>query len=625
MLRVIQSSSIQVTSGHKQSYFVRTDPPYEPHKALAFHHLPLAVLVIDENQTILSANIEAQLLLCRGQTMVTGLPLRQFMDVPMGCRLGEILLTRADLSSSLVEITITPFESITEHGIAQTFWSVMIRDISGLAQATQELTEHRLRLLQALTAADMGIWDWDPKRNQIDRTARTWEIVRGLPKGSLRDAQAPSITLECMIDAVVPEHRQWLKQALMTTFEKGIPGELEVKAQATSQREVWLQIWMVAYRNARGQIQGIRGLVTDISHRKHISEENRRLKEHFHRIIELSPLATLIIERKIITLANRAALSLWGLKQLSEMMGRSVDDFFSPDDLHTLQSLHEHAIAHGIANHTAMQVHRIDGTIRDIEASASHISGHEVDSLQLVLYDTTETRITLRLLQEAQLEAQRLSAISLSAREEERRHIARELHDELGQRLSVLKIRIHDLLKQSSAVSSLSADFFQNLLEELLDDANDMMRALRSIASHLRPTMLDDLGLAAAIEWLAKSHAQYLTIDIQTHCAQGLDDLGDPIRITIYRLVQEALTNVGKHAKASKAMITVTWDEDTLVASIQDDGVGVTKAQIRSDQPSWGLIGLKERASQLGGMLLANENPQGGYLVTMRIPQARPK
>jgi two-component system sensor histidine kinase UhpB len=397
-----------------------------------------------------------------------------------------------------------------------------------------------------------------------------------------------------------------------------------VKAQASGQREVWLQIWMTAYRNTYGQIQGIRGLVKDISQRKRISEENLRLKEHFHRIIELSPLPTLIIEHGSISLANRAALGLWGLAQMSDILGRSVEGLLSETDQLTLHALHRRAIAQGVADHAAMQIHRADGLIRDVEASASLIPGQASDALQLVLYDTTEAKTTLRLLQESQQESQRLSANLLSAREEERRYIARELHDELGQRLSVLKIRINDILKQSVAANGHYAQPFQDRLEELLDDADDMVRALRRMASHLRPAMLDDLGLQAAIEWLAQDSAQCLNIHVQTRLALGVDELMDPVRITVYRLIQEALTNVGKHAQAKQVEITIDWDADTLIASIQDDGVGPQDHSVQAERPKWGLIGLRERAAQLGGTLKVDANPSGGYRLLMQIPQAKP-
>lgn len=188
----------------------------------------------------------------------------------------------------------------------------------------------------------------------------------------------------------------------------------------------------------------------------------------------------------------------------------------------------------------------------------------------------------------------------------------------------MLKIRINDILKQSVAASGHYAEPFQDRLEELLDDANDMVRALRRMASHLRPAMLDDLGLQAAIEWLAQDSAQCLNIRVLTRFAIGVDELIDPVRITIYRLIQEALTNVGKHAQAKQVQITLEWDADILIASIQDDGVGPQDHNEQSECPKWGLIGLRERAAQLGGILKVDANPVGGYRLLMQIPHAKP-
>jgi len=190
-----------------------------------------------------------------------------------------------------------------------------------------------------------------------------------------------------------------------------------------------------------------------------------------------------------------------------------------------------------MADQTALQISRLDGSVRDVEASASLLPGQTGDALQIVFYDTTVARQNVRLLQASRDESQRLSANLLSVREEERKHIARELHDELGQRLSALKMQLSGVAEDAPKPARYKP--WRDRLEELLDDTDEIVRAVRRIASDLRPAMLDDLGLQAAIEWLARNTARRLGVEVAVDCGPGLENVVDPVRVATYRLVQE--------------------------------------------------------------------------------------
>lgn len=197
----------------------------------------------------------------------------------------------------------------------------------------------------------------------------------------------------------------------------------------------------------------------------------------------------------------------------------------------------------------------------------------------------------------------------VDAREEERRHIARELHDELGQRLTALKMELSGLLPQAP----------HERIELLLEMVDDTMAAVRRIASNLRPMMLDDLGLNAAIEWLAHDASHRIGVEVELH----LDEIRQPISavasIALYRMVQEALTNVARHARATAVRIEIQQQAGELVLTVEDNGVGFPAQPAQPDH-SLGLMGIRERAQMLGGRAEIGPAAGGGAQVVVRIP-----
>jgi len=210
-----------------------------------------------------------------------------------------------------------------------------------------------------------------------------------------------------------------------------------------------------------------------------------------------------------------------------------------------------------------------------------------------------------------------LSGRLQSLLEEERTRISREIHDELGQALTALKIDLS--LTRRSLVSGGHAEQSANVHENELA-VNRIIRTVRNIATDLRPGILDELGVAAAIEWMGKDFQKRTGIGCNV-AIQGVDKISDAIRATaIFRIVQEALTNVMRHAGASRVNVSLKKKKDhTLIVEVRDNGIGIIEGRIIGPK-SFGLIGIRERVRLLGGEAVIRGKPGEGTLVRVTLP-----
>jgi signal transduction histidine kinase len=236
-----------------------------------------------------------------------------------------------------------------------------------------------------------------------------------------------------------------------------------------------------------------------------------------------------------------------------------------------------------------------------------------------------ETRRKIAGLQSARLEeAQRREALRgemlrriVAAQESERQRIARELHDETGQALTAIGLGLRGV---ASSVQNDGAKSAANLrqLEQLVEHS---LIELQRLISDLRPSHLDDLGLGAALRWYAGEIEKRLPIKITVSVRDERADLSTEMKTTLFRITQEAITNVIKHSAANQAKVILFYLPDGVRLEVSDDGVGFDQAVMQSTtRPSWGLIGMQERATLLGGMFEIKSYPGSGTRIHVYIP-----
>ncbi len=216
--------------------------------------------------------------------------------------------------------------------------------------------------------------------------------------------------------------------------------------------------------------------------------------------------------------------------------------------------------------------------------------------------------------EEAEQALRLLSHRLVHAQEDERRSLSRELHDEVGQILTALRMEVGSLAQLRTE----NGRAFEEHVEEAKQLAEQSLRAVRDMAMGLRPSMLDDLGLGPAVEWQARDFARRIGVPVSVEIDGDLRQISDAQRTCVYRVVQEALTNCARHAQAKSIRITLHGSEDALTLAVEDDGVGMgTRGP---DRAGIGLVGIEERVRELGGALHIHSQPGRGTLLRIEIP-----
>lgn len=214
--------------------------------------------------------------------------------------------------------------------------------------------------------------------------------------------------------------------------------------------------------------------------------------------------------------------------------------------------------------------------------------------------------------EQAEYELRRLSNQLVRAQEDERKTISRELHDEVGQILTGLRMELGSLWRGEADSE------FRTRLDSVKSLAEESLRSVRNLALLLRPSMLDDLGLGAALRWQAKEFSSRSGIPVSIDIEGEVNSLSEVFRICLYRTIQEALTNCLRHAQATRVSITVKQEKDLVSASIQDNGIGFEASSLRTG--GLGLVGMEERVRTLQGEMRISSNPGHGTLVEIELP-----
>ncbi|MEO6062317.1 MAG: GAF domain-containing sensor histidine kinase, partial [Thermoflexales bacterium] len=222
---------------------------------------------------------------------------------------------------------------------------------------------------------------------------------------------------------------------------------------------------------------------------------------------------------------------------------------------------------------------------------------------------------TVAELKESSTQLQALAANLELAREEERTHIARELHDQLGQALTAMKFDLAWLADRLAARDTGLAQMAKSVTTQM--DA--MIKTVRRIATELRPGMLEDLGLAASIEWQARDFEKRTGIVCTVSATTPDLPLARAKSVAMFRIFQEALTNVARHANAQNIEVRLSATPEALTLHVHDDGRGITAREV-AGMRSLGLLGMRERATRLGGSFNIQGAPGDGTLITVSIP-----
>jgi PAS domain S-box-containing protein len=327
-------------------------------------------------------------------------------------------------------------------------------------------------------------------------------------------------------------------------------------------------------------------------------------------------------EQQKVVLFNRAAEQVFRCHR-EEVLGASLDRFL-PNRFRNAHHGHiEHFGRTGVTSRrmgdvtTLWALRQDTGEEFPIEASISQATEGNHRFYTVILRDITVRKQYEDDLKQGQNELRRLSAQVLEAREEEKTRIARELHDELGQLLTAMKMDLGWLRERMGALDpALEAKAAQ--MHATLDET---VSSVRRIAADLRPLMLDDLGLPDAAAWLVEDFEKRSGIRCLWNLSnvEDIEEFESNMANAVYRALQESLTNVARHSGAANAWVMLHIGSDALRLEVEDDGSGIS-AEDLSKPRSLGLKGMRERIHHIGGSLDISTPPRGGTRVSLHVP-----
>lgn len=357
------------------------------------------------------------------------------------------------------------------------------------------------------------------------------------------------------------------------------------------------------------------GVGIDISEKEKAAHALRESEKKYRLLFYNNPvpmwMAT-IPELRIVDV-NEAAIKQYGYSR-EEFLQLTTMELRPEEDVeHFLREVGQ--MEAGSLNIRSWRHKKKDGTIIHVE-TYSHQVLYEGRMVWLGLsHDVSEQYKAKELLQKSYEEIRQLASNLQSIREDERTNIAREIHDELGQQLTGLKMDMHWLFRKlQNADTEVSGK-----MNESIELINKTITTVRKIATDLRPSILDDLGLLAALEWQSEEFERRSGTRVMFTNKAGDISVTSKAATTLFRIYQEVLTNIARHAKASQVVTLLDSDDKSLYFSIRDNGIGFDVDSTK-EKKTLGLVGIKERSLLIGGTYEIKSNPGKGSEVQVSIP-----
>jgi PAS domain S-box-containing protein len=483
-------------------------------------------------------------------------------------------------------------------------------EIAERRRVEEELRERAADLAEAQRVARIGSWILDLRTNKVTWSEELYRIF---------EIEKPDFDgrYESFVSRIHPDDQQRVLRTNAQTRIEGSPFDIEYRINTLNGQVRIIREIGYAAQDEAGNVIRLFGTAQDITERKQAEDELRRQKEILQQIFDHIPVMINFVDADgRIKLVNREWERTLGWS-LEEIRQQNLDIFAEcyPDPQYRQRVLRFVAEAKGEWADFKTRVR--DGRVIDTTWVRVNLSdGTSIGIGQ----DITERKRAEEALRATTEQLRALSASLSAAREEEGTRIARELHDELGSALTSLKWDlegIDKLCSQAGAQTNFST--LRKKIEGMIGLIDATINTVTRISSELRPSILDDLGLAAAIEWQCRQFEAHTGIICQSESVAEHIELNREEATAVFRIVQEAMTNILRHAKATRIDITMEEEDGEFVVRVRDNGRGITKEAMTGSR-SLGLIGMRERVHLVGGKIEITGAPGKGTVLTVRVP-----
>jgi PAS domain S-box-containing protein len=471
------------------------------------------------------------------------------------------------------------------------------------ANAALRESEQHFRLMA--NAVPQIVWLTDPQ-GRVEFFNKQWSDYTGV-------LYEPATAAEVAADFVHPDDAAATIEAFTEAQATGETFLVEHRIRSKAGDYRWFLVRAEPYRDLNtGEIIRWFGASVDIHDRKQAEEDLRESEERMSLILKS------VEDYAIITTDTAGVINGWnsGAEKTfgytaSEIVGQNVEILFTPEDRKKGVAAKEMqtAATKGSADDERFHMHR-DGSRFYVSGVMHPLKDGKIEGFVKIARDMTSRIKAEKLLLDKEI-LQRL----VSAQEDERKRIARDLHDELGQQIIALRLKLDAVRILGEADKELSAG-----IADVQIAASKIDAGVDFLTWELRPSILDDLGLSAALEKYVKEWSQHAGVSAE-FIDSGKKGTRFPteIEINLYRIVQEALNNVHKHSKAQKAGVILDTRDDSIVLIIEDDGVGFEPENKKTRSKGLGLLGMQERAALIIGTVEIESKPKMGTTVYIRV------
>lgn len=395
-------------------------------------------------------------------------------------------------------------------------------------------------------------------------------------------------------------------------------------------------------RDASGKVVGASKVARDISQQTRVEKALRESEERLRAIVETTPECVKLVDRNgTLIHMNSSGLQMIGAPELDAVAGKSIYGLIAPEHREKFREFNERVCA-GERGALEFDITGLNGKRRHMETHAAPLRNPDGAIVHLgVARDVTErkhaedmlrrhqetleaeVRLRTRELEERNTDVLRqteqlreLSRRLMQMQDEERRHMARELHDSAGQTLTMLGMSLAQLVQKAGRrFPELAGD-----AEKTQELVQQLHREIRTASYLLHPPLLDEAGLPSALSWYVQGLTERSDLDIQLQIPQELERLSRDLELTIFRIVQECLTNVHRHSSSKTAAIRIAREADVVTVEVEDNGKGMSPErllEIQSKGSGVGIRGMRERLRQFGGSLNIFSDESGTRILVM--------
>lgn len=484
---------------------------------------------------------------------------------------------------------------------------IIVRDISERKNAEEKLRRAEEKYRSIVESAQEGIC-------QIDREGCF--IMANQAMANMLGYGSPE---ELTVDGAVKASRLYVSpganNALLQLIGKwGSVKGFETQFYRRDGKPIWVSINMHSVSDAAGRLRHYEGIFEDITERRHLENNLVSSEKRYRNLVDSSLMSVFRCrDDGTITFANQAMAKMLSYKSTEELISvNALSLFKSPAAGRALlEELHKN----GQVRNFELEMMTRPGDIRHVLLN-SNLDG---DYITGTILDITERKLNEQILRAQSEKLKKLSSKLTDAEEAERKRVAGELHDNLGQNLTALGINV-------SIIRSFISPGTQEKLLQRVDDSLVLIERIteftRTLMSDLRPPVMDDYGLMASVRWYGELFSRRTGIDLTV---SGEDIVPRPkmeTEIAIFRIIQEALNNVSKHAKANRVTVSGEVSDNNMRFTVVDDGIGFNARRFfrAEERHSWGIASMDERSRSIGGSLSVISGPGKGTKIVIEVP-----